>query len=331
MDTTSIIIINKLTDSTLSAISPYLGDGAAVIYHSSKELPPREFIQHLHRQNTLLLCCPEHVSSEKCVHYGKLALGAPQANTYEIDGGLQLLQPETAAVPNEQPEVSILIPMYQSGIYIQEAIESIKQQSRTGYEVIVVDDGSTDDSLIYAWNGLRKLYEHDCVLNVMPHRGQAASRNKALSLANGRWIFYLDADDMLVPDAIDILLNAAASFQEYAGVCAMCKDFISPDLTEEESKKLAINPEPYRRMLSGCTIFPKTVYDQVGCFDETLPSSETAQWMLRMKDYGFQVKNIDKVTMLRRYHNNNFGRRSKETQLKSYMEIIRRRRASGGK
>ena len=72
-------------------------------------------------------------------------------------------------------------------------------------------------------------------------------------------------------------------------------------------------------------------YERVGLYDETLPSSETAQWMLRLKDAGIPVVNIDDITLLRRYHRNNFGRRDRKTQLQSYMAIIRQRRARGGK
>ncbi len=224
---------------------------------------------------------------------------------------------------DNQQTVSVLIPMYQAEKYIEETIRSILSQSIPA-EIIVVDDGSADGSLAAA----RRCAEGNPQITVisMPHRGQAAARNTALSYAHGDYILYVDADDTLTENALEILMAGFEEEPEAGVICAKCRDFISPDLTEEEASVLKINPEPYYRMLSGCTLVRKEVYDLVGGFDESLPSSETAQWMLRMQDAGFRVHNTDYVTLMRRYHNTNFGRVSRRTQLQSYMEIIKQRR-----
>ena len=229
------------------------------------------------------------------------------------------------------PGVSVLIPMYRAGSYAAEAIESVVAQTATPAELVVVDDGSEDDSAAFAWEALRKAPSSlKTLLVYMPHRGQAASRNTGLALARAEWVFYLDADDVLMSDALEVFL-AAASDNPHAGmVCSRCQDFISPDLSDEEAARLKINPEPYQRMLAGCTLIKHSVYDIVGSYDESLPSSETAQWMLRMNDCGIPKVDIDAVTLMRRYHRTNFGRRDRKTQLASYMAIIKQRRAQRG-
>ena len=228
--------------------------------------------------------------------------------------------------------VSVLMPLYQAGAYSGKAIESIFAQSQPPAQVVVVDDGSEDDSATHAWNALQRRDDAlSAVLVHLPHRGQAASRNTALRLATGAWVFYLDADDVLQPQALEQLQDAATKNPQAGMICSRCQDFISPDLAPEEAAALRINPEPYQRMLSGCTFTTWETYERVGLYDETLPSSETAQWMLRLKDAGIPVVNIDDITLLRRYHRNNFGRRDRKTQLQSYMAIIRQRRARGGK
>ena len=223
------------------------------------------------------------------------------------------------------PGISVLIPMYQAGAYAAEAIESVLSQPEAT-ELIVVDDGSEDDSAKHAWRALQDA-QIPAALVLMPHRGQAASRNTALELARCGWVFYLDADDVLTPGALASLVAFAAEHPEAGILSACCRDFISPELPAEEAAKLQIKPEPYQRMLSGCTLIKHAVYDLVGPYDESLPSSETAQWMLRAKDAGHEPIYTDAVTMMRRYHLNNFGRRSKKQQLQSYMQIIRQRRA----
>lgn len=227
-----------------------------------------------------------------------------------------------------RPGASVLIPMYEAGSYAGEAVASVLAQSYAASELFVVDDGSSDDGAEHARKALcAGPSDLRAALVHMPHRGQAASRNTGLLLASCEWVFYLDADDVLLPDALEVLLAGAKDDPGAGMVCSRCRDFVSPDLSAEEAAKLKTNPEPYQRMLAGCTLIRHAVYDLVGPYDETLPSSETAQWMLRMKDRGITTHNIDDVTLMRRYHRNNFGRRDRKTQLASYMAIIKQRRA----
>ena len=88
---------------------------------------------------------------------------------------------------------------------------------------------------------------------------------------------------------------------------------------------MKINPLPYRRMLAGCMLARKSLYLQVGGFDESLPSSETAKWVLKVRDAETEFVDSDLVTLRRRYHLSNFGRRDRQTQIKSYFSILRSR------
>lgn len=225
-------------------------------------------------------------------------------------------------------ELSVLIPIYNAGDYIIDALRSIRAQGRQ-LEIIMIDDGSTDGCASKAWAELSswKSSEEDSfsVLVRMAHRGQAAARNLGLSLARGSWLFFLDADDYLTEGALDALLCAAEENPKAQLISSLCEDFISPELPEEEARKLKINPDPYRRMLAGCMLIHRELFDCLGHFDESLASSETAQWVLMLRDAGINICEIDKVTLKRRYHMSNLGRLSRKTQLQSYMSIIKNR------
>ena len=96
------------------------------------------------------------------------------------------------------PLVSILIPSYNAGQWLDATLETALGQTHTPCEVIVVDDGSTDDSLAIA-----QRFRGRGVVVVPQHNGGAsAARNRALSLARGEYIQFLDADDLLAPDKI---------------------------------------------------------------------------------------------------------------------------------
>ena len=230
----------------------------------------------------------------------------------------------------ERIQISVLIPMYQAEKYIEEAIRSVSLQSMPGTELIIVDDGSPDQSAEKADSALAQYFPDGSARLVRkPHCGQAAARNTALSLAGGDFIFFLDADDVLTAGALEAVLEIFAQYPDADIACARCRDFISPELTPEEASRLRPRREPYQRMLAGCTLIRRAVFDRVGKYDESLPGSETAQWMLRAQDEGVCIRYTDTVTLERRYHNDNFGRRSRQAQLQGYMNIIRQRRSRG--
>lgn len=96
------------------------------------------------------------------------------------------------------PLVSIIIPCYNTERWVSEAVESCLQQTYTSLEIIVINDGSTDDSL----EQLRK-FGNKIILLDGPNRGAAQARNHALERATGDYIQFLDADDYLLPDKLE--------------------------------------------------------------------------------------------------------------------------------
>ena len=90
-------------------------------------------------------------------------------------------------------KVSVVIPVYNSEKYLLKAIESIIKQNLKGIEIIIVDDGSTDNSKSIA-EGLAKKYENIKIIS-QENAGPGAARNKGIKIASGEYITFLDADD----------------------------------------------------------------------------------------------------------------------------------------
>ncbi|MBR6403094.1 MAG: glycosyltransferase [Eubacterium sp.] len=107
------------------------------------------------------------------------------------------------------PKVSVLIPAYNVEKYIEECLDSVLNQTMQDFEIVCVDDCSTDETLRI----LREYGERDDRIHVYIHdknEGQSAGRNLALSKAVGEYVYMLDADDKLVPEALEELCNAAS-------------------------------------------------------------------------------------------------------------------------
>jgi glycosyltransferase involved in cell wall biosynthesis len=101
------------------------------------------------------------------------------------------------------PKVSILIPAYNRKVYLRETLESVFAQTYKNYEIVIVDDGSTDgtEEMIRDAGYPLRYYWVD-------HIGQYAARNKLIKLAQGEYVTFVDSDDLLFPDTIERLIKA---------------------------------------------------------------------------------------------------------------------------
>jgi glycosyltransferase involved in cell wall biosynthesis len=113
------------------------------------------------------------------------------------------------------PLVSIIIPLYNSEKYIVESVTSALAQTWPNKEIIVVDDGSTDSSLSIAKN-----FESENVKVLsQENKGASAARNKGLSLAKGDYVQFLDADDLLSENKIEVQINQLKDHPNHLGLC----------------------------------------------------------------------------------------------------------------
>jgi len=122
-----------------------------------------------------------------------------------------------------EPLVSVIIPTYNCGRYVEDAVESVLHQTRRPFEIIVVDDGSTDDTGLK----LRK-YKNRVQVVTQENQGSSKARNVGLELAQGDYVAFLDADDRWRPEKLEWQL---ACFRELDDVGLVFSDFsaIDPD------------------------------------------------------------------------------------------------------
>lgn len=103
--------------------------------------------------------------------------------------------------------ISIIIPVYNCEKYISKTIETVKQQSYTNWELIIVNDGSADNSLRVIQDGIVDIKEKVKLINFSRNNGVAKARNAALEEASGEYIAYLDADDIWEKEKLYKQLN----------------------------------------------------------------------------------------------------------------------------
>lgn len=129
------------------------------------------------------------------------------------------------------PKISVIVPVYNVEEYLRECIDSILAQTFTDFELILVNDGSQDNSGTicdeYASKDNRITVIHQ------KNQGQASARNKALAIANGEWVHFVDSDDLIHPQMLEILYGAVDEYT-HISICGVCKasalprNFFSP-------------------------------------------------------------------------------------------------------
>lgn len=126
-----------------------------------------------------------------------------------------------------RPFFSVIVPCYNSGIYLRDAIESIRCQTFKDYEIILVNDGSTDQTTLEIIETLEK----SITVIHQTNQGQGFARNQAIERAQGEFLAFLDSDDLWQPFALDYLYTAITQ-------CAaqLCFSEVSQFMIEEDPK-----------------------------------------------------------------------------------------------
>lgn len=178
------------------------------------------------------------------------------------------------------PLVSIITPSFNKGPYIEETIQSIRNQGYTNTEHIIIDGGSTDETL-----AILKKYNGQVSWISEPDRGQSDAINKGWKIARGEIIAYLNADDTYTPDAVGI---AVTYLNEHPDIGVVYGDGI---LTDETGKVLC----PYHagefsmreliycrdNILQPAVFLRKAVYDRIGGIDEDLHLAMDLDYWIR--------------------------------------------------
>lgn len=117
--------------------------------------------------------------------------------------------------PNENPKVSVIMPVYNSLPYLSESIEAVLAQTLTDFELICVDDGSTDDSLAV----LRSYAQKDERVRVLTQKNQYAgvARNNGMAASRGDYLVFLDSDDLFEPEMLEKMYRRCT--EDGADVC----------------------------------------------------------------------------------------------------------------
>lgn len=205
------------------------------------------------------------------------------------------------------PLISIIIPIYNGAGFIEAAIKNILDQNYPAIEIIIVDDGSTDNTREVA----EKLpvdvrYFHQ------PNKGPGAARNRGIRDVSGELIAFLDVDDLWPEKNLELLMKYLIENPELEMVRGYAQLF---RLDEAGKTEYLGNPgESYPNYI-GAALYRKSVFEKIGLYDPELRFGEDGDWFNRAKEKHINMKRLDEVTLLVRRHEGNM------TKGKSLVEL----------
>jgi glycosyltransferase involved in cell wall biosynthesis len=198
--------------------------------------------------------------------------------------------------------VSVIIPVYNGAKYLAEALDSVFAQDYRPIEVIVVDDGSTDDSATIAQSYDQVIYLHH------ENQGNVVARNIGLKHCSGELIAFLDADDLWVPDKLT-QQTAYLESHPQAGVCfGRMRNFLQEGTLRPCWAEEGSFTGDLVAYAMGTLLTHRSVFDSVGEFNTSYSNSGADfEWLICAKEAGILIGMIDDVFLLRRIHESNMS------------------------
>lgn len=229
------------------------------------------------------------------------------------------------------PRVSILTPVYNGERYIAQAIESARAQTFQDFELIIVNDGSTDNS-----SEVIRPYLTDPRIRYLEQRngGVAAARNAALRVAKGQYIGFLDQDDLWLPEKLKLQVQYLDDHPD-VGLVHANQSYIDSDGRHKrihfddgftKVSGWCFRDQFIKNRIAVLTVLArKSVLDRIGPLNETIPGGDDYEMWLRISKH-FPIGHLDQVLAHYRMHESNVSNdnfRMTRTDLGAIESILR--------
>ena len=216
----------------------------------------------------------------------------------------------------EHPLVSVIIPVYNGGRYLRAALESVFAQTYRPFEVIVVDDGSVDDSGVIAQSFPDVRYIHQA------NQGVAAARNNGIDAARGEFFAFLDQDDLWTPEKLKLQMDHLLSHPDLGYTLTQQQFFLEPGATLPAWFRKELLSTVHTGWVLGTLVVRRTAFEKVGNFATGYSAANDSDWFFRAKAAGIPMAVVPELLLLKRIHEANDSGRAKEV-LSELLKVVK--------
>ena len=213
-------------------------------------------------------------------------------------------------------DLVVVMPVYNCEKFISEAIESVIKQTYKPHEIIVVDDGSDDNSsaIIKTYPNVRYFYQQN--------KGTASALNNGLRKVTGNFIAFNDADDLWEKNKLKKQIQKLNDDKTIDVIFSYHKRFYSKERHQTTESELADSQRILPAYFKGSLLIRKESFLKVGLFDESIVMGDFLDWYRRAEDLGIKMEMLNEVLFYRRIHNANSSLMNK-TNINDYVRIMK--------
>jgi glycosyltransferase involved in cell wall biosynthesis len=215
-------------------------------------------------------------------------------------------------------KISLVIPAWNAAATLGETLESVQAQGRRPDEVIVVDDGSDDDTAAVAegaWPGVRIVSQ--------ARSGVAAATNRGIAASSGDVLAFLDADDLWTPTKTVRQLEALTVAGEAGAVLGLVEHFMCPSVPADRASRFVVPETPQEGWVFGTLVIGREAFERVGPLAEDLWVGSNIDWFDRARRAGMRFRILPETVLRRRVREGSLAHRSAERD-RAYLEMARR-------
>jgi glycosyltransferase involved in cell wall biosynthesis len=217
-------------------------------------------------------------------------------------------------------DITVVIPVYNGALYLAEAVESVRQQSRPVGQIVLVDDGSTDATPEIAAAMCRDGCDPPVHYVRQDNAGPADAMNHGVALARSGLLAFQSADDVWMPEKIAWQLPALEAGADL--VFGHMQNFISPELDAVTAASLQCPPDPMPGHNAGTLLSRLDTFRKIGPLDTRFRIGEFIDWYGRANDAGLASVMLPQVVCMRRLHGKNHSL-SRKTEAVGYAHVVK--------
>jgi glycosyltransferase involved in cell wall biosynthesis len=210
---------------------------------------------------------------------------------------------------NEKITISVVIPAWNAAMTIQETLDSVANQTRRADEVIVVDDGSTDDTQAV-------IRQHPLAPRILnqTNSGGAKAIDVGWRAASGDWIAFLDSDDLWTPNWLESV-EKSLTMKNVDLVLGQLETFLDKSISSVEAQQLRYQTHADKAYLIGCSVFRKEALMTLGGFDPSFKTGYFIELFDRFQRSELTYHHVAKEGLLRRIRKNSLSWTATQTSV----------------
>ena len=220
------------------------------------------------------------------------------------------------------PKVTVVIPCYNDGKYLQDAVNSILAQTFTDFKIIIIDDGSTDE---YTNRVLQNFDSHKISVISKENGGVSSARNLGISKTNSKYILVLDADDYFDKFFLEKAVSILEKSEDIGVVTCYYKPFDIPIWQESKTKKVkggTIKDFLLGSKAIGNSLFRRECWEETGGYDENLVAEEDWEFWINVAKRNWKIYSIPEVLFYHRYTNKSLHKKHYKTRDQRFKYIV---------